>query len=71
MIKPEFKFSSWGLPGELSGGFHLGPFFEWEPWLVTIGLDLGFWCAGIEFRRLWNEERSKRLQEKAEKAKEQ
>lgn len=64
MIKSKFEISRWARWGDSSGGFHLGAFIDWEPWLVTIGLDLGFWEIHLEFRIPLSEEMAERLRQK-------
>jgi len=64
VIKPEFELSRWGCPGETSGGFHLGPYLDWEPWEITIGFDLGFWCIELRFPIPFSKERKERILQK-------
>jgi len=66
MSKCKFEFYSWGVPPDISGGFHIGPFFDWEPWSITIGFDLGFWGIRLEFDIPFTEEREKRLLHRCE-----
>ena len=48
-MKPRLIISRWGRLHDTLGGFHIGFFFDWEPWQRAIGIDLGFWCVSVEF----------------------
>ena len=65
MIKPKFEISRWARWRDISfygmGGFHLGPFIDWEPWAFKLGVDLGFWCLSLEFEIPYSEERKQKL----------
>lgn len=37
----------WGRLGDISGGFHIGVTVDWEPWLITLGLSVGFWSLEL------------------------
>lgn len=52
---PQPEHSYWARWKDISpggsGGFHLGPFIDWESGFINVGLDLGFWSLRLIFEK--------------------